>query len=389
MANRKDSKGRVLKVGESQRKDGTYMYRYTDIRGARQCVYAPDLHELRDKEKTIQRSLSDGVNYADGSITVQELTERYLSTKIGIRDSTKAGYELNLKIITRYDFSQLKIRNVKMSDAKLFVTTLYKDGISYGRIHYIRAILSPAFKMACEENCISKNPFSFTLSSVIPNDKNVRPALSALQQKDLIAFIKENPFYSKYFDMINVLLWTGLRISEYCGLTIDDIDFVNRKISVNKQLVYGQNRKLRIAPPKTKTSVRDIPITDKIYGSLKNLVNTARQSNIINAVDGYCDFIALKPNGKVQMYLDLDMLFKRIKKAYNKANPQNPIDNFSPHVLRHTFCTNMIDYGLDVKSLQYIMGHSNATITLNVYAHASYDNASRKIFDLIDGKHAV
>lgn len=389
MANRKDSKGRVLKVGESQRKDGTYMYRYTDIRGARQCVYAPDLHELRDKEKTIQRSLSDGVNYADGSITVQELTERYLSTKIGIRDSTKAGYELNLKIITRYDFSQLKIRNVKMSDAKLFVTTLYKDGISYGRIHYIRAILSPAFKMACEENCVSKNPFSFTLSSVIPNDKKVRPALSALQQKDLIAFIKENPFYSKYFDMINVLLWTGLRVSEYCGLTLDDIDFVNRKISVNKQLVYGQNRKLRIAPPKTKTSVRDIPITDKIYGSLKNLVNTARQSNIINAVDGYCDFIALKPNGKVQMYLDLDMLFKRIKKAYNKANPQNPIDIFSPHVLRHTFCTNMMDYGLDVKSLQYIMGHSNATITLNVYAHASYDNASRKVFDLIDGKHAV
>lgn len=389
MANRKDSKGRVLKVGESQRKDGTYMYRYTDIRGTRQCVYAPDLHELRDKEKTIQRSLSDGVNYADGSITVQELTERYLSTKIGIRDSTKAGYELNLKIITRYDFSQLKIRNVKMSDAKLFVTTLYKDGISYGRIHYIRAILSPAFKMACEENCVSKNPFSFTLSSVIPNDKKVRPALSALQQEDLIAFIKENPFYSKYFDMINVLLWTGLRVSEYCGLTLDDIDFVNRKISVNKQLVYGQNRKLRIAPPKTKTSVRDIPITDKIYGSLKNLVNSAKQSNIINAVDGYCDFIALKPNGKVQMYLDLDMLFKRIKKAYNKANPQNPIDSFSPHVLRHTFCTNMMDYGLDVKSLQYIMGHSNATITLNVYAHASYDNASRKVFDLIDGKHAV
>ena len=64
MANRKDSKGRVLKVGESQRKDGTYMYRYTDTRGKRQSVYASDLKELREKEKVIHKNLDDGIDYA-------------------------------------------------------------------------------------------------------------------------------------------------------------------------------------------------------------------------------------------------------------------------------------------------------------------------------------
>ena len=62
MANRKDTKGRVLKAGESQRKDGIYMYRYIDIRGKRQSVYAGDLKELRDKEKSIQKDLDSGID---------------------------------------------------------------------------------------------------------------------------------------------------------------------------------------------------------------------------------------------------------------------------------------------------------------------------------------
>ena len=65
---RKDHKGRILRTGESQRKDLIYQYRYTDIRGKRQTIYSSDLKELREKE--IQRQLDDGIDYADGSITV-------------------------------------------------------------------------------------------------------------------------------------------------------------------------------------------------------------------------------------------------------------------------------------------------------------------------------
>ena len=75
MANRKDTKGRVLKAGESQRKDGIYMYRYTDIRGKRQSVYAGDLKELRDKEKSIQKDLDSGIDYTAGNITVIALVK--------------------------------------------------------------------------------------------------------------------------------------------------------------------------------------------------------------------------------------------------------------------------------------------------------------------------
>ncbi len=85
---RKDNKGRILKTGESQRKDGIYQYRYTDFRGKRQAVYASNLQELRQKEKEIQKQIDDGIDYEAGQITVIELLEKYISLKKGVRYNT-------------------------------------------------------------------------------------------------------------------------------------------------------------------------------------------------------------------------------------------------------------------------------------------------------------
>ena len=78
---RKDNKGRVLKNGESQRKNGGYMYRYSNIYGARQCIYASDLKELRDKETEIRKALDCHIDYHAGKITLNE----HISTALGCR----------------------------------------------------------------------------------------------------------------------------------------------------------------------------------------------------------------------------------------------------------------------------------------------------------------
>ena len=89
MANRKDQKGRVLKTGESQRKDGIYQYRYTDVRGKRQTVYAPDLKSLREKEKELQKSFYFEVDYTKGNITVLELVQKYLNLSLHCKCNKK------------------------------------------------------------------------------------------------------------------------------------------------------------------------------------------------------------------------------------------------------------------------------------------------------------
>ena len=96
---RKDNKGRILRTGESQRKDLIYQYRYTDIRGKRQTVYSSDLKELREKEKEIQKQLDEGIDYAAGKATVIALVERYISLKQGVRYNTKVGYNFVLNLI--------------------------------------------------------------------------------------------------------------------------------------------------------------------------------------------------------------------------------------------------------------------------------------------------
>ena len=87
---RKDSKGRVLKDGESQRANGTYDYRYTDIHKKRRCIYAKSLTELRKKEDELWRDLADGIDYAAGEMTVADLVERYMNLKRGLKPNSLA-----------------------------------------------------------------------------------------------------------------------------------------------------------------------------------------------------------------------------------------------------------------------------------------------------------
>ena len=127
-AKRKDKKGRVLRTGESKRKDLTYQYRYQDITGKRRTVYAPTLEELRAKEEEINNAVNIGVDYNAGNVTVLELLERYISLKQGVRNATKVGYNFVFNLVKKEDFGHRKIRDIKTSDAKLWLMKLQKDG---------------------------------------------------------------------------------------------------------------------------------------------------------------------------------------------------------------------------------------------------------------------
>lgn len=90
--------------------------------------------------------------------------------------------------------------------------------------------------MAVDDDLIRKNPFGFELASVIVNDSVTREAISRKQERELLRFIKEDKHFSRYYDGIYILFHTGLRISEFCGLTIQDIEFEEMRIKVDHQL---------------------------------------------------------------------------------------------------------------------------------------------------------
>lgn len=131
---RRDSKGVLLRTGESQRKDQRYQYRYQDAAGVRRTIYADTLKELRDREEEIGQMAEDGLDYAAGNISVNELLQRYVGLKTGVRYNTKVGYKFVLDLIKKEPFGKRKIRDIKVSDAKLWFKKMHKDGRGYSTI---------------------------------------------------------------------------------------------------------------------------------------------------------------------------------------------------------------------------------------------------------------
>lgn len=376
---RKDNKGRILKTGESQRKDLIYQYRYTDFRGKRQTVYASTLQELRQKEKEIQKQIDDGIDYEAGQITVIELLEKYISLKKGVRYNTQVGYQFVLNLVKKEDFGHRKISTIKVSDAKQWFAKLQKDGRGYSTITSVRGVIKPAFQMACDEDAIRKNPFIFKLTDVVVNDTVPRAALTEEQLAIWMNFIKGDKTYSKYYDEFVVLLETGMRVSEFCGLTRKDLDFKNRRIRVDHQLVRERSGKYYVEETKTSSGCRYLPMTDAVYDALKKILERRPKVKTEPMIDGYSGFIMLDKNGNPKVALHIENEMRWAMKKYKKLHPDNPLPHITPHVFRHTFCTNYANEGMDIKNLQYLMGHSDAGVTLNVYTHASYAHAAEQM----------
>ena len=158
-----------------------------------------------------------------------------------------------------------------------------------------------------------------------------------------------------------------------CGLTLQDIDFKNRKINIDHQLIRTKNMEYIIETQKTKSSIRQIPMTDEVYRTLKNTINNRKVINYIE-IDGKRDFLFIDKLGKPKVASHYQEMFRQITNKFNKLNNEKTIQ-VTPHILRHTFCTKMAHLGMNPKTLQFIMGHSDISITLNLYTHASFDNA--------------
>ena len=191
------------------------------------------------------------------------------------------------------------------------------------------------------------------------------------QEQALLAFLHEDTVGSRYYDMVVVLLGTGLRISEFAALTIKDIDFKHNLIHVNKQLVRLKG-KVTISRTKSRRSNRDIPMTSAVRQSLERMVTERRQNPKNHIIDGVGNFLTVTSSGKPRTHSQYaDLMHTFMARYQNQASV--PIERCTPHVLRHTYWTRCIAAGMDVKSVQYLMGHANATTTLNIYADTVFD----------------
>lgn len=178
-----------------------------------------------------------------------------------------------------------------MSDAKAWLIKLQQiDGRGYSSIHSIRGVLRPAFQMAVDDDLLRKNPFEFELASVIVNDSVTREAITRKQQRDLLKFIQEDKHFSRYYDAIYILFHTGLRISEFCGLTVSEIEFGEMRIKVDHQLQRTAQMQYVIEEPKTDKGIRYVPMTEAVAACFRRIIANRKTPKVEPMVEGYAGF---------------------------------------------------------------------------------------------------
>ncbi len=395
---RRDNKNRILRNGESQRKDGRYAFKYVDANGQVQFVYSWKLEKtdktptgkrddisLREKEKMIQRDLYDGIVPNGGEMTVLQLVEKYVLQKTGVRHNTEAGYKTVINIIKKDSFGKQRIDRVKISDARAWLIKLQKDGRSYSSIHSIRGVVRPAFQMAVDDDLLRKNPFEFHLATVIVNDSVTREAITRKQERVFLEFVKNDKHFSKYYEGIYILFKTGLRISEFVGLTTQDIDLKKRTIDVNHQLQRTRTMEYVIEDTKTNAGTRVLPMTDDVYECFKSILENRPKPKVEPMIGGRMGFLYLDKNDRPMVAMHWEKYFQHICQKYNNLyRVQMP--KVTPHVCRHTYCSNMAKSGMNPKTLQYLMGHSDIGVTLNTYTHLAFEDAENELKRVVNGE---
>ena len=196
----------------------------------------------------------------------------------------------------------------------------------------------------------------------------------------VINIIKNDEHYKRYYDGMFILFKTGLRISEFCGLTLSDIDFEEKQISVNHQLQKTRDMKYVIEDTKTSSGTRIIPMTEEVYECFKRIVENRKKPKKEPVIDGYKGFLFLDKKDMPEVALHWEKHFEWALAKHNRIyKEQLP----KPHVCRHTYCSNMAKSGMNPKTLQYLMGHSDIGVTLNTYTHLGAEDAKEEL-----GKYA-
>ncbi len=377
---RRDNKGRILRNGECQRQNGLYQYDYVGLDGKPKCIYSWKLEptdalpkgkrkclSLREKEREIQKNIDDGIIPYGGQLTVVELVKKYTLQKTGVKESTRTGYNTVINILKKDDFGNKRIDKVKLSDAKEWLIKLQnEDGRSYSSIHTIRGVLRPAFQVAVDDDLIRKNPFEFQLVSVIINDSITREAITHDQKRKFLEFVKNDKHFCKYYDGIYILFFTGIRISEFCGITLNDIDLKAKTLNIDHQLVRTSHMKYVIETTKTEAGKRVLPLQDEVCECFKRIIKNRKKLKTEPIIGGKVGFLYFDKNNMPMVAMHWEKYFHHIVTKYNKIY-KVPMPKITPHICRHTYCSHNASAGMNPKHLQYLMGHSDIGVTLNTY----------------------
>lgn len=390
----KNLRGKELGKGISQRKDGRYSARFVNSSGKRIEKYFDTPNEARQWLEDTKYEEKHGIAPISTNNSVLYTVDMWFNEwwdniifdlSPNTRRNYKERYEINIKpVIGNMNITAVKPTHckkvLKYMDNKYAGSTIRQTFITMGTM----------FKSALMNDIITKHPMDGVRYS-----KPIRAVydikyMTVEEQRIFLETAKSSHNYRQYA----LILETGLRTGELVGLTWDNIDWNNRTLSVTKTLEFRYKQKdWRAGPPKTQTSYRTIPLTERAFDILQELYKertTRKESDLLSHSLEYTD----RKTGKTATLVMRDLVFINWRTGEPTKNSSYDthlyklcdtagIRRFCMHALRHTFATRAIEYGVQPKSLQKLLGHSSIKTTMDRYVHVSTDslNNAIKVFE--------
>lgn len=354
-----------------KRADGRYkrsiLIGYTDEgREKRKYVYGTSKKEVEQKIAEIRMQLERGVYIEDKNLTVGEWADKWLDTyKTGVQYNTFEMYAHIINLYIKPEVGNLPLTKLKTHHIQNIINKYAAKGLTR-TLQQIKLTMNQIIKQAINNDLLYKNVAeNVTLPQI---DSHSKRSLTNEEKK----LLEKADFTMKEKAFVSLLLYSGLRRGEALALTRNDIDFEKNVIRVNKTIIYkGNNAEIKNSP-KTDAGNREIPILSNLKSILRDYIQSIQtiysftqnngeimsKSSFRRFWDGIMDKLNTAAGGR--NYISRN-------KGENKVIAIS--QDITPHTFRHTYATMLYYAGVDIKTAQYLLGHSSIKVTMDIYTH--------------------
>ncbi|MBQ6318984.1 MAG: site-specific integrase [Lachnospiraceae bacterium] len=361
-------------MAKGKRKDGLLEKKIT-IKGKQYHIYGKTVSELLENEAAKREEINAGY-FKRQNPTIRAYCDKWLENIAdSISGNSRLAYESQLNKICQMNiadiqrtFGDIKIKDVTPDDIRAIQTALSEKRISTS-VNGSISLINRVFREAQAERLIEHNPCDIIKTIKRTEERARNTYHRALTKEEQKAFFESELTKSSiYYNVYRLAINTGMRIGEICALKASDIH--NDMIHIERTITKSESGALIVGDSaKTQAGRRNIPINDNV----RKIIEDQKQINAVLYRGAIIDFTSPLQG----------LLFKTPDNAIISNNYINKeiagicktlgIDTFTSHAFRDTFATRAIESGIDPKTLQEILGHSNIAMTLNLYAHVMDD----------------
>lgn len=316
-------------------------------------------------------------NQSDGfrDPTFEELASLWLENyKTTVKPSTFENVRSKVEKMTEEHFDGLKLKKITVAYCQRVVIELSKTYVLYN--HYL-SVINRIFKYAVLMDILDSNPFDKVIK---PKSKQVQRKGNFLTKEELKEFLKlaQTATLSYFFPLVHLMSYTGLRQGEALALKWSDIDFENKKITVDKTATRIKEKQT-LQTPKTKNSKRVISIDPTTLSILKSWKKDQIKIYFKNGkhFEGDDNFIFTNERADWVHIHNFIPYFKRFVTDHG-------LKPITPHGLRHTHASLLFSAGVEPKNISDRLGHSTVQITLDLYTHITEEQRSDTVEKLLE-----